>query len=132
MNEITYPYHLIIPTIISFLILVIIILNWKRLIKGNKRKLLWISITTFFLLYLFTVGSAAYEGIYAQWNVNKYDLNQDGLFSGDEITKEQTEAMKLLINDVGRNFAFLTGIIFSGLIATLVFVSGKIIQFIKK
>lgn len=49
-----------------------------------------------------------------------------------EITKEQTKAMKLLINDVGRNFTFLTGIIFSGLIATLVFVLGKIIQFIKK
>lgn len=103
-----------------------------KLEKIDKRKLLWISILTFFLLYLFIVGSATYEDIYAQWNVMRFDLNKDGLFSGDEITTEQTEAMRLLINDVGRNFAFFTGIIFSGLIAIFVFVSGKIIQFIRK
>ena len=132
MNEITLPYHLIIPLIISILILGIIFLKRKRLFGNVKQKWFWISLTIFFLFYLFIVGGATYSDIYAQWNLNKFDLNKDGFFSGNEITTEQEEAMRNLTNDTGRNFSFITGIVFSGIIAFFVFGIGKITELTKK
>jgi hypothetical protein len=78
------------------------------------------------------VGGAAYSDIYAQWNSNKFDLNIDGFFNGKEITPEQSEAMGNLISDTGRNFSFITGLIFSGVIAFFVFGIRKITEYIKK
>lgn len=132
MSKISLPYHLIIPSIISILILGTIIYKRKTLFKNGKWKWFWISFTIFFLFYLFIVGGATCSDIYAQWNLNKFDLNKDGVFSGNEITTEQSKAMRNLISDTGRNFSFITGLIFSGLIAFFVFVIGKIVEYIKK
>lgn len=124
MNEITLPYHLIIPSIISIFILVIVFFKRKRLFKNKKLKWFWISLTFFFLFYLLIVGQATYSDIYAQWNLNKFDLNKDGFFSGKEITTEQKVAMRNLTSDTGRNLSFITGIIFSGIIAFFIFIIG--------
>ncbi|WP_179320737.1 hypothetical protein [Winogradskyella helgolandensis] len=132
MNEITLPYHLLIPTIISILILTIFFIKRKRIFRIGKWKWFWISLTVFFAFYVFIVGGATYDDIYAQWNSNRFDLNQDGFFSGNEITSEQQEAMRNLISDTGRNFSFITGLIFSGIIAFFVFTFGKISELIKK
>ncbi|MEH1009512.1 hypothetical protein VDP25_17370 [Winogradskyella sp. ECml5-4] len=132
MNEITLPYHLLIPTIISILTLTILFIKRKRIFRIGKWKWFWISLTVFFTFYLFIVGGATYDDIYAQWNSNRFDLNQDGFFSGNEITSEQQEAMRNLISDTGRNFSFITGLIFSGIIAFFVFAIGKITELIKK
>ena len=132
MNEITLPYHLLIPTIISILILTIFFIKRKRIFRIGKWKWFWISLTVFFVFYVFIVGGATYDDIYAQWNSNRFDLNQDGFFSGNEITSEQQEAMRNLISDTGRNFSFITGLIFSGIIAFFVFTFGKISELIKK
>jgi hypothetical protein len=132
MDEITLPYHLLIPSIISILILGIIFLKRKRIFGNGKLKWFWISLTVFFAFYFFIVGGSTYDDIYAQWNLNKFDLNQDGLFSGNEITSEQKEAMRILISDTGRNFSFITGLIFSGIIAFFVFGIGKITELINK
>ena len=75
--------------------------------------------------YLLIVGQATYSDIYAQWNLNKFDLNKDGFFSGKEITTEQKVAMRNLTSDTGRNLSFITGIIFSGIIAFFVYIIGK-------
>lgn len=45
--------------------------------------------------------------------LNSYDLNGDGFFSGKEITSEQKIAMYNVISDTGRNFAPFIGIIYS-------------------
>ncbi|WP_117879350.1 hypothetical protein [Aureibaculum luteum] len=132
MNEITLPYHLIFPSIISILILGIIFVKRKRIFGNGKLKLFWISLTVFFLFYLLIVGGATYSNIYAQWNLNKFDLNKDGFFSGIEITLEQNEAMRNLTSDTGRNFSLITGLIFSGIIAFFVLVIGKIAKYIKR
>ena len=132
MNEITLPYHLLIPTIISILILTILFIQRKRIFEIGKRKWFWISVTVFFAFYLFIVGGATYDDIYAQWNSNRFDLNQDGFFSGNEITTEQQEAMRNLTSDTGRNFSFITGLIFSGIISVFVLGIGKITELIKK
>ncbi len=130
MTEISLPYHLIIPSLISILILGAIILKRKKLFVNGRWKWFWISTTIFFGIYLFIVGEATYSDLYCQWTVNKFDLNQDGFFSGEEITPEQQKAMKNLINDIGRNFSFITGVFFSGIVSLFIFIGGKIVEYI--
>ena len=88
--------------------------------------MLWTSLTVFLVVYLFIVGSAMYDDIYYQWDLNRYDLDKDGLFGGEEITKDQEAAMQRLTSDVGRNFSFITGFIFALIIAGAVYIFGRL------
>ena len=126
MNEITIPYHLLIPTIICVFALGAIFYFRKRLFAKNKW--LWTSVTVFFIVYLLIVGSAAYDDIYYQWDLNRYDLDKDGMFGKEEMTKEQEAAMQRLTSDTGRNFSFITGLIFATFISTIIFIMGKLMQ----
>ncbi len=128
MNEISLPYHLIIPSLISILALGIIFINRKRLFIKGKWKWFWISITLFVGIYLLIVGGATYVDISSKLALQKFDLNRDGFFSGNEITPEQEEAMQKVIADTGRNFSVITGLFFSGIIALVVFIGGKIFE----
>ena len=132
MNEITLPYHLFIPTIISVLALGIIFYNRNQLLKIGKWKWFWRSTTVFFAIYLLIVGGATYSDLYAQWNINKYDLNGDGVFSPGEINPDQKAAMENLISDTGRNLSFIIGLFFSGIIALFVLIAGKVIERINR
>lgn len=89
---------------------------------------MWTSVTVFLVIYIFIVGQAVYEDIYFQWDLNRYDLDKDGFFGGQEITKEQERAMQKLTNDTGRNFSFITALLFSGFISTIVYVVGSLIK----
>jgi phosphoglycerol transferase MdoB-like AlkP superfamily enzyme len=132
MNEISIPYHLIIPSIISILILGIIFFKRKQIFKNRKWKWFWISLTIFFLFYLLIVGGATYGDVSSKLTLQKFDLNGDGNFSLNEITTEQKTAMRNVISDIGRNFSFITGLIFSGIIAIFVFIIGKISEYLKE
>ena len=79
----------------------------------------------FFSTYLLVVGGACYTDIHAQWQLNQFDLNQDGLFSSNEITLAQKAAVKDVVSDTARNFSFITGFIFSGIIASMVYLCGR-------
>ena len=130
LEEITIPYHLVTPSIICVVGLALILIYRKRLFSKNK--LFWASLTVFLVLYLFIVGSTTFDDIYYQWNLNRFDLNKDGMFGGVEITDEQNEAMRKLTNDTGRNFSFITGFIFALFISTAVYISGRIILKLKR
>lgn len=88
--------------------------------------------TVFLILYLFIVGSATYEAIYYQWDLNRYDLDKDEMFGGKEITPKQSEAMQRLSSDTGRNLSFITGFIFAFAISTTVYLSASIISKVKR
>lgn len=130
MGEITIPYHLAIPTIFCLFGLLIILFNRKKLFSKNR--ILWISMTTFLILYLFIVGTATFDDIYYQWDLNRYDLDKDGMFGGAEITGAQKKAMNKLISDTGRNFSFITGFIFAFIISAFVYIIGRIFLKLKK
>lgn len=130
MDEITIPFHLEILTIICAVGLVAILFYRKRLFSKNK--LFWTSVTIFLVLYLLTVGSATFDDIYSQWNLNRYDLNKDGIFGGIEVTDEQNEAMRKLSSNTGRNFSFITGFVFALIISTTVYILGQIISKTKR
>lgn len=115
-----YSSFLTMPALISGVLLLLIIVLYKRTFK-SKRKSLWIALSVFLVFYTLIVGSAALTDIKYQKQLNTYDLNQDGLFSGNEITPEQEAAMFRLTNDVGRNFSIFTGALFSGILGLIAY-----------
>ncbi len=79
----------------------------------------------FLSLYILIVGSAAFDDIYYQWDLNRYDLDKDGFFSGAELTKEELSAEFRLTNDVGRNLSVITGFVFAAIISLFVYIVGN-------
>lgn len=69
-----------------------------------------------------------FDDIYCQWDLNKYDLNMDGVFSENEINTEQHAAYESLINDLGRNLSVFSGLFFSGIISLFIFIGGSGIE----
>lgn len=130
MSAISIPYHLILPSLTSFLILLSMIHYRKRWFRG-KRQAFWISLVVFFLLYFLIVGFNAFFDIYYQWDLIQYDLNQDGNFSENERTEDQQKAMSKVIADVGRNFSVFTGAIFAFLISLITFLCLKVIPWLQ-
>lgn len=128
MSEITIPFHLVIPTIIGIVALVIIFLKRKILLNDQKRKYFWISIAIFFAVYIIIVGGATISDLYCQWDLNRYDLDKDGIFSGAELSEEQDAAMSRLTNDIGRNFSFVIGLIFSAFISIPIYIFGNLYE----
>jgi len=115
MNEISIPYHLLIPTIVSLSLLTFIIILRKKLFKNIKLKWFWITIGLFCIVYALIVGGATIADLQYQYDLNQFDLDKDGFFSIQESTKEQQIAMNKLTSDVGRNFSFIFGLIISGI-----------------
>ncbi|MCJ8167551.1 hypothetical protein MKJ04_22100 [Pontibacter sp. E15-1] len=127
MEPITIPYHLLLPTIISCLSFFVIFRNRKKLFISSKKKPLWVTVTVLLILYSFIVGGATYDHIYVQWNLNRYDLDGDGFFAGDEITKEQEAAMIRLTSDVGRNYSAFIGLIIMAVLAQPIYILVRLI-----
>jgi len=123
MNPITLPYHLLLPCIICVFFLSLIFLKRKYL-HGKTTKWAWMSVTLFLIIYATILGIATSLDIYYQWNLNNFDLNKDGFFSGKEITEAQKIAMNKLVNDTGRNFSIIIGFLFALIPAFTLFVWG--------
>jgi len=70
--------------------------------------------------------------LYAQWDIQKYDLNNDGMFSGEEINEDQKAAFRSLAADTGRNFSPITGLFFSGFISMVVLLFGLLFEKVLK
>lgn len=102
--------------LILFLItqfLIIFYLNSLRLKEKIKLSINKIALLSSLLTYIIIVASASYFSFKYQSELDAFDLNNDGLFSGNEINEEQQKAMQKVISDTGRNFAPFTGILFS-------------------
>ncbi len=69
-----------------------------------------ISTVVCYFCVLFSVWSIDWH---YKHELDKFDLNGDGMFSGAELTPEMDKAMKRLTNDTGRTFAPITGAIIS-------------------
>ena len=54
--------------------------------------------------------------------LNSFDLDGDGSFSGIEVTPAQREVMFKVISDTGRNLAPVTGLVYSTIFYVLVLV----------
>jgi len=130
MNQISLPYHLLIPSLISIVVLIMLILNRKKPLANRKWKWFWIGATVFFGIYLLIVAGATYLDISYKLALQRFDLNNDGFFTNDEITTRQKEVMRKVISDTGRNFAPITGLILSGFMSLIVLIVGKTTHYI--
>src|SRR4051812_24338786 len=104
MNEITVPWHFVVTGVVSLVALIFLLSLRKRIIQGKNRPL-YFSMLSFVCVYLLIVCYSAAIDVYYQWDLNRYDLDKDGIFSGAELTPQQKVAMAKLINDVGRNLS---------------------------
>lgn len=121
MREITEYPHLLIPIVISFLSLLFLFYKRKQIIVKTNLSF-FIALVFFFAFYLLIVGRALYLDIHLQSDLNQYDLNNDGFFSGEEINEKQKIAMNKVSSDAPRNFSFITALIFSFLLSIIIYV----------
>jgi len=61
--------------------------------------------------YVLLISSVQLTEIHLENELNQFDLDGNGLFSGEEITPEMSEAMKAVTHDTGRTFAPITGLV---------------------
>ena len=112
MRHIEPQLQLLTVTILCVMTLILLAI-WNKRIRLSRGQIFFISTLIFVFTYLYFVGTALFEDMYCQWDVNKYDLNQDGIFSGTEIDPYQEAAMGRLTNDTGRNLSVVIGLIFA-------------------
>jgi hypothetical protein len=121
--------------LILFLItqfLFVFFLNSLRLKGKFKLSINKIALLSSLLTYIIIVASASYLNFKYQSELDAFDLNNDGLFSGNEINEEQQKAMQKVISDTGRNFAPFTGILFSMIYYIILLLTLSLINKISK
>ena len=101
-----------------------IFLGIRLLIKTRTEDPNWLAyfIIGVILCYAFIVLSVWSIGWHYEYELNKYDYDGDGMFSGDEINPDMEKAMDRLTNDTGRTFAPITAAIVSPLYNSFWFV----------
>jgi hypothetical protein len=67
----------------------------------------------FIISYVVIISIYNTYDAYLSYKLNFFDLDGDGIFSGNEICKEQEEAMKKVIFDTSRTFIWISGIFYS-------------------
>ncbi|WP_396598000.1 hypothetical protein [Dokdonia sp. R86516] len=77
------------------------------------------------------MGTALYQDISLQLALQKFDINSDGFFSGNEITPQQSEAMQKFVSDTGRTFSVISGLVYAGII-TIMISLGRVVVYILK
>lgn len=124
------PFHNIVLCFLCLFVIVYII--WSRKSIFPKRRWLWIAITTFIISYLFIILYTSYLDTSYQNELNSFDLNKDGLFTGEEINFNQKEALAKVGNDTARNLVPISGLLYAFLLALPIFVGGQIYEKVRK
>ena len=105
----------IVESIMLFSILVcpvfVLILSYFKALPVSG--LFKLSIISFIVIYGLYVGASELLDIRLRSELDSFDLNGDGSFSGNEITPDSEAAMKRMGSDTGRTFAPLVGVFIS-------------------
>lgn len=101
------------PLAISLVAIIYLISIKKKISKISFKYDLRISVLLFFVIYFLIVSASAINDAYIQHVYESYDINNNGFIENNEKTDVFDQAMQDLISDTARNFAFITGVIFS-------------------
>tara|TARA_Y100000296_G_scaffold38095_1_gene44115 strand:- start:680 stop:1075 length:396 start_codon:yes stop_codon:yes gene_type:complete len=101
----------IVLTVILLIPVAVFFLN-RKLFSGKLRNVSTSAISAA-CIYVSALASVAYVEYSLDADLATFDLNGDGVFSGNEINFEQERAMHRVTADTGRTFAPFTGAIFS-------------------
>jgi len=104
----------IVSTILAILMLALPIGSSVRLIVRRHIKvgqwILWAALASAGC-YVFLMLSVQATEFHLANKLARYDLDGDGMFSGEELTPEMERAMDDVTNDTGRSLAPITGLI---------------------
>ena len=112
-------------TCIPILMLMSVKLWYSAVSKRVARSLLF-----FAIFYGVIVYGAAIQEVYLDRELAKFDLNGDGIFSGNELTAEQGAAMSRVVRDTARTFAPYTGFVLSGIASIILYVAQLIVHLV--
>lgn len=103
---------------------------WLTNIVLHKKWLnpLRIALISSISLYLILMALVFGYEFYLKYELQKFDLNEDGFFSGPELTEAQSDTMRKITNDTGRTFAPVTGGILVCLYFSLIWLTGIILR----
>ena len=116
----------LIPTVIAVGIYYV-----SKFSKWNPSNLR-LALINFVIIYLLIIISVCVYDIYLKYKVSTFDLDGDGFFTSEEWTPEYAKYSSRLVNDVGRNFAPVTGFIFSFLHSIVFLVILTLCRIIKR
>ncbi len=122
MNPLDIPYHLVLPCLLSVVGLGLI--AWKRKRLFGQKSVFWRAVVVLLSVYALIVGMAAYQDIWLQCEVNRLDINGDGMFSSTEMTPEVENLLQKQTSDTGRNFSFVSGWVVAFILAAVVYLLG--------
>ena len=127
IGSIEIPYHFVYVIIISISISYMV---YKRFFnKGNTYSMWkWKCFFMFLIIYTLLVTYGLIIDISYQIELNKYDLNGNGIFEKNEQIGGQQEALLKLSSDVGRNLLILTGLFISLMISFFIYILGLILK----
>ncbi|WP_339849307.1 hypothetical protein [uncultured Dokdonia sp.] len=129
MNHIQPPTHLILALLITIFLIVVSLFYKKKLLIS--RKWLFINTIVFLCVYFIVIAGTVYQDISLQLALQKFDLNSDGFFSGNEITPQQSEAMQKFVSDTGRTFSVISGLLYAGTITIIISLVRVVINILK-
>ncbi len=112
--------HYLDPIIIGLFVLGLLI--WFRNpITSKAGNLWWIHIVGFVAIYITIVWVVFCGELILNNRLQEFDLNNDGIFTSDEQTVEQTDTMERVANDTTRKFVIYTGLVYSAIITIALF-----------
>ncbi len=133
----------LLSTVLGLALVFLPILGPVSLIACRKKHGSWWLLSAMLssvVCYILLLSAVALTDLHLENELDKYDLNGDGSFSGDELTLEMEAAIDDFTSDTGRTFAPITGLftcpLYSGfwhmLFGILYFVSSCILRRLKR
>ena len=83
------------------------------------------------IVVIVIAGAIYYEKKYDR-ELAAYDLNNDGIFNGEEVTPEMEAAMLRVTSDTGRTFAPYAGIIVAAFFSLIFLIEVIVYRFISR
>ncbi len=119
MNIESYSHYLEPLALSGFIALQLWI--FRRFLIEKLGYVSWIHLNWFVMIYFTIVWCAFCRECLLESRLMRFDLNRDGNFSQNEITYEQQEALRVVAKDLARKLTVYTGLIYSGLITSLIY-----------
>ena len=90
-----------------------LILFRKEKIENKINKCVWLAVVVFSLSFVVLSGPVIISISLDEYYLYQHDFNNDGIFSGEELTPDQEEAMNKVINDAGSNLYLISTLFIS-------------------
>ena len=92
----------------------------------------WLFLICCLLVYALILARVYLIEVRFETELDAFDLDRDGFFSGHELTPSQAAAMNRVVSDTARNFAPITGAILAPALVALSFGLVKMVAMVRR